>query len=613
MTTPFTARFTTPFTTHFTALACTGALLLALSPACSDDAPDPGALVAVSMTSIAGVLLDEVPESARGRATEELVAKPAAFWEGRVRRHIETTLYRLVYRNDFYEGLGQLPLPPVESWQLAIDAPRRATIGGHDLVVVDFTMTGTLLTGVGEPGKAEPMLAETGGVWDEPFVLPIDPEHLLERVGFACMDEADFPPNSVDTENARLFFDDLCEAGEHDCHVTLPLPTRSCIEAIDAEIGRVDTKVRFERLAWNQATADRARIGEQVQGGAQLKALQEGVEDNRIVYRWFGADSCAITEGCVGAGGWRRLLQFTATMQNLGAVDAAIGDVGPDSLPVRERLVSYSECHQHMHFSHYGNFAFGTGEQALGSKRAFCLESTARYFNNEDTPLTHPYGCDFQGTAAGWGDDYIAGLDCQWVDITPVDSTGGVTAPLTFHINPDKFLCEGQPQRDASGNLIFLETAFLNEAGENEKKIACDELPGSADDNIATAEVTVPEVGGMVDSPCVRELYGDTRNCDFKQQGAIVTCTPGALVTLSCTVNNASAPQAVRVCEASSVLGALPCVYLDALATAQAGGTAATLSFTCPPLRDATEPGGRYAVYRAGVLPSDSAQMLTCM
>ena len=41
----------------------------------------------------------------------------------------------------------------------------------------------------------------------------------------------------------------------------------------------------------------------------------------------FPADSCALQEACVGASGWRRLLQFDATVHNVGAEALHIGPV----------------------------------------------------------------------------------------------------------------------------------------------------------------------------------------------------------------------------------------------------------------------------------------------
>ncbi len=579
--------------------------------ACGDDA-DPGALVDLRMESTVGVLLDELPEAERDRVAAALIAEPADAWVARAALQVETTYYRLTFRNLFFEGLGILPLPPRPQWEIEVGDPERRTIDGHDLVVADYTFTGTLLSAVTEPAISDPLLAEIGGVVEEVFMLPVDPELLLERTGYACMDEEDFPPNSVDTENARSFFDDSCEGGEGGCHIT-EAPDESCVEAMVANVGAVEATMVFERRPWDAARADEVRYGEQVRGGPQLAAVAEGLDDNRIVYRYYAADSCAIFEGCVGASGWRRLLQFTATMHNQGDEDAFIGDVGPGSPPVEHNMVSSSVCHGHMHFNHYGNFELGDGSTALGSKRAFCLESTSRYSNTELSVLTHPFTCTYQGTAAGWGDDYIAGLDCQWVDITPLDTTGGLEAPLTFHVNPDGFLCEGELLRDANGDATFEATEFENEAGEIESRFACEQRDGFDADNSVTKTVDVPEVGGMVTSACRRDLHGDRRNCGFETQGAVETCTPGATTTLSCSVDAGDAPQALRVCEASAVLGhTIPCLYRDALATVTVTSTPVDVTFTCPIERDATEPGGEYGLLLAPAIGSDDVGTVTC-
>src|SRR5690606_7561869 len=139
------------------------------------------------MKSSVGVLLDEIPAAHRDRAAAELIAADAGFWRARAAMQVETTYYRLTYRNFFVDVGGQLPLPPRELWGLDLGAPERRTIDGHDLVVVDYTFTGTLLTAADQPGTSEPKLGEIGGVWDEEFTLPVDPEHLLERTGYACM------------------------------------------------------------------------------------------------------------------------------------------------------------------------------------------------------------------------------------------------------------------------------------------------------------------------------------------------------------------------------------------------------------------------------------------
>ena len=76
--------------------------------------PSPGALVQVTTASRVGVLLDELPGDARDRAAADLLARPAEFWTQRAQRQMVASLYRLLFRNFFYTGRGQLPLPPVE-------------------------------------------------------------------------------------------------------------------------------------------------------------------------------------------------------------------------------------------------------------------------------------------------------------------------------------------------------------------------------------------------------------------------------------------------------------------------------------------------------------------
>src|SRR5688500_12482141 len=107
-----------------------GAILVCSVCACGDDSqpdPDPGALIEVTMDSQVGVLLDELPADVREVLAAQLLAGPASFWEARARRQISTALYRLVYRNFYGDGIGQLPLPPVEKWELTVGAPERVT------------------------------------------------------------------------------------------------------------------------------------------------------------------------------------------------------------------------------------------------------------------------------------------------------------------------------------------------------------------------------------------------------------------------------------------------------------------------------------------------------
>ncbi len=113
------------------ASACALRCLLFILAGCATDAePDPapgntpeGALIRTSLEGTVGVLLDELPEAVRDRAAEELSAEGDDFWQARARAQVSLGLYRLVFRNFFYdeeENKGQLPLPPAELWKFEI-------------------------------------------------------------------------------------------------------------------------------------------------------------------------------------------------------------------------------------------------------------------------------------------------------------------------------------------------------------------------------------------------------------------------------------------------------------------------------------------------------------
>lgn len=588
---------------------------------------DPGALVRTTMKSQVGVLLDELPTYQRERVATALLAKPASFWEERARSQVAMTLYRLVFRQYFYEGKLQLPLPPRQAWSIKLDAggAQRTTVDGHDVLAVGFEYEGMLLSDADSPAKGDPALAEVGGTWDEPFFLPIDPELLLQRTGYACMDESEFPANSVDGENVSTFYDQDCTVAPPDCHITKPMPLEDCTGAVKNHVGHVDTKVRFERLAWDAAKADAARVEKVTHAdGADLAVIGEGIDNNRLIYRYVAADSCAIAEGCVGGPGWRRLLQFDASVKNLGAKPLNIGDVdyyisGAGTTLGDHHVYEFSQCHLHYHFSHYGKFTYGTGSEQTGQKKAFCLQSTSRYSNNESSPLTNPYGaCDYQGIEAGWGDDYGAGLDCQWIDVTAVNtSTGPVTQPLAFRSNPDQFLCEGTPVLDDKGNPTFVPTTFTTEMGEKVDRPACDFVGGWDDNNFGSRDVTIPPTGGLVTAPCTRGQIGPLRDCGFTEQketADLITCTPGAAVELECTVADPAAPAVLRVCERSAALGTgVACTFRDALANSIVPGSAPTkVTLTCPAARDAVETGGLIALFAQPLVDGDPLQKAAC-
>lgn len=583
-------------------------------------APDPGALVRVSVTSRVGYLLEDVPADLRDALAADLMARPDAFWTERVEMHLTATRYRLGYRRLFtLFKKGILPLPPKAGRTVTLDpaGPSRTAIDGHDVVVIGYTMEGVLLSDTESIAASEEALAEVGGRWTEAFTLPVDPDQLMQRTGMACIRELVETSDLLDADNALRFFDDTCTAESMapiGCHGA-PV-AKGCVDAMREAVGVVDFPLAFERLPWDAALADAVRIPLRTEGAPDLRVLPEGLENHQILYSYIAPDSCSVLEQCVRGSGWRRLLRFDASLENVGTRDLSIG-ILDDSPFLAHNVFEYSACHEHFHFRFYGDFVVESegGERGVGDKRAFCLLSTSRYANEERVPTTHEHDyCRNQGIVRGWGDDYYAGLDCQWIDITDLPVEGErETMSLGFDANPVGFLCEGTPRLDEQGEQLFSSTEYVGETGAPIDRPECDFAPGHADNNRGAAPVVVPARGGLVTLPCTRGQLGPRRDCGFTEQPEIATCTPGETVTLGCEADDMDAGQLVRVCETSAVLGApLACTYRDALASEIVRGQPLEVSFTCPAARDVKEPGGTYALFHAPLLEGDAPQIVRC-
>jgi hypothetical protein len=582
---------------------------------------DPGALVRVSMDSQVGVVLDEIPEALRDEAAAGYLGAAESFWRNRAAAQVLHTTYRLVYRNFFYDDKGMMALPPREVWdiQLGEQGARRQSYQGHDAVIVDYRFEGTLLSDPDSPAEAEPELAEVGGVWPEPFVLPLDPEFLFQRTGYSCLDEEGYPLRTAESENAWQLFDQECDVetpGQSACHVT-EFPVESCVQALEDRTGRVDTELRFERLAWDDDLADDVRVADYAStDGPDLEVIGDGLKNNRIVWRYFEPDSCALEEGCVGGFGWRRLLEFDASIRNASTEPLTVGEASPQSPFAKHNNLILSDCHDHYHYGHYGDFRYG---DIPGDKRAFCIESTDRYFNSEDTPLVHPYSCDLQGVASGWGDTYIAGIECNWIDITDLNiPASGMRADLRFQLNPDDFICEGAPVVDERGDQLFEPTDIIGENGRPVDRPLCDFVAGFDDNNLGLSKVVLPPDGGFITSPCTRGQAGPLRDCGWQEAEEGRDCEPGETVTLRCQTTMTAGPsrsklQALRICERSAEHGdVIACMFREALASVVVGPEPTEVSFTCPEARPPREPGGLYGWFTAGVLADSPAEPITC-
>ena len=502
-------------------------------PAANNPTDQPGALIAVSLSSRTGVLLDDFPPAMRDRVAAELLAADADFWTAKARQQVRLTRNRLNFRGYVTPGKGQLPLPSPDLWQIELDSagPVRETIDGHDLILHNYTFRSTLLTDATSPGISEPALAAVGGEWAEPFIFPADPDLLLQRTGNACVNEGGYPAHSYDSENVFDLYDYTCTAdsgGAAGCHRT-SLPNFSCREALDAFVGAVRSAVRFERLPWDAALADEVRIGPITDETApDMQVVAADLANNRLVYRYIQPDDCALEEGAVGAPGWRRLLQFDATVYNVGSLPLTVGPVRAED--PEHNVFEYSACHDHFHYSYYGDFNLEIGGDVSGSKQAFCVQSTSRYSNHERAPLIHDYSCSFQGLQVGWVDEYDAGLDAQWIDVTDLASTGEAqTGELIFASNSDRFLCEGTPVLDEAGQPIWEPSGFTTEDGESIDRPQCDFIDDWQANNEGRLEVSIPAAGGFVTAPCAGPEVGPRRNCGFRPlpDAETAACTPG--------------------------------------------------------------------------------------
>jgi hypothetical protein len=593
-----------------------------------------GSLIQVTMNSTVGVLLDELPSAQRSAIETSLIAKPDAFWTGRAKRQAKLTGLRLVFRTNYWMTMpvkDSLPIAPDSAWQITLNGkPARKMIGGHDLVAVDYTLTTMILADADSPAKSEPALAQVGGTWDEPFSFPADPELVFQRTRFACLNEGEFPPNSVDSEEVDSMYDHSCDVEpaltQTGCHQT-ELPSMSCVDTLDAQVGRIDTNVHFERKAYDPVVAASVRIGPVTStAGADMTGIPEQFQVNRTIYRYIRPDSCTLVEQCVGAPGWRRLLQFTGSDKDVGGKALDIGAIdyfksgSVASQLIAHNVYEWSACHGHYHFMHYGTFSFGDNPQT-NAKRGFCLQSTNRFTNNEFGSLTNPYAdCGYQGVGSGWGDEYRAGLECQWLDVTTeTTSAAPVTKKLKFVANPDGFLCEGTLDLDANGMLQFTPTNFKTTDGKPVDKPLCNYIPGWFDNNTDEYDATVPLDGeGYVTAPCTNGQIGPLRNCELKKApmaSQVLSCTAGANITLDCKVPAGSAPQVVRVCDYSAKLKtSIPCTYQDSYANnLVVDGTDTQIQMQCPASRDADEPGGSVSIYQGPAYNDDPAADITCV
>lgn len=487
--------------------------------------------------------------------------------EALIRRQVFTSYLQTIFREP------AMPLP-TERMTLVVGEER------HDearrRLVIPYTLSGYIVAPADSLTESLPGLKDVGGEAAETFIVPADPRHLFQRLGYACANQDEIPLGQVDDGNYGNYFDPKCAPGVQDCEDPSGKPLDPCMDVLARENGVAALAVRLKRVDYDPAIADTWTTGVPTTvGAADLAVDRDKLADYDIVYKDFPADSCAIAEGCVGGPGVRRLLRFRAVTPNVGDTDISFGDVG--QLVEKTNQFVWSACHKHYHFNGYGVFTLEKdGKKVLpGAKQSFCVESTGRARNAADAAFTTPFqACENQGIAAGWEDEYFAGLDCQWIDITDLKVEGDKeTFQLSMQVNPLKLLCEGKP--DPGKYVPALDEYGLPIMGANgkpERKQACKSDPALYANDTATVDVTIPKTGSSVTMACATADFGPLRECGWSM-GAPKTCTAGKAVF-------ATGGEVTRVCA-----GDVPCRHDEALAEAAAYAVA----FTCPA-------SGRYAV-----------------
>lgn len=148
-------------------------------------------------------------------------------------------------------------------------------------------------------------------------------------------------------------------------------------------------------------------------------------------------DECTILEGCIKGYGKRYLVRFDTRIENIGDADYYIGKPpAHPNQPSNQWL--WDPCHGHWHYKGYAEYLLfdkNANQIPAGFKAGFCVMD----LNCSMGGGTPKYNCSNQGVTAHCGDIYNAGLKCQWVDITNVDTGRYVlVVRVNWDNSPDK-------------------------------------------------------------------------------------------------------------------------------------------------------------------------------
>ena len=145
-----------------------------------------------------------------------------------------------------------------------------------------------------------------------------------------------------------------------------------------------------------------------------------------------GPNDCRVVESCLNGYGVRTVINFDTYIKNIGDQDYYIGS--PGSNPGQ---FTTNNCHGHAHYEGYAEYRlYKPNGQAIpiGFKNGFCVLD----FDGCPDGGIAKYSCSNMGITKQCGDIYHSGLDCQWIDITDVDTGQYVmAAKVNWDHSPD--------------------------------------------------------------------------------------------------------------------------------------------------------------------------------
>ncbi|MFN4123195.1 MAG: lysyl oxidase family protein [Flavobacteriales bacterium] len=160
--------------------------------------------------------------------------------------------------------------------------------------------------------------------------------------------------------------------------------------------------------------------------GPDLIIVQQTIA-NSLQVATINASNCHVVEGCLTGYGQRTIIRFTTHIKNIGNQDYYIGAPSANN-----PQFSWGNCHGHWHHEGYAEYLLydqNNNAIPIGFKNGFCVIDLECSDGG-----SAQYGCSNMGISAGCGDIYSSGLDCQWIDVTDVD-TGSYTLVVRTNWN----------------------------------------------------------------------------------------------------------------------------------------------------------------------------------